>query len=90
VDDRPIAESEHLPASVGEVAVLAAVPFELIAVEAVCRPPVAFDEYCRGSESEVDLPSSDPFMKRGWWKLMASDEFGKNEFEDRVGGPMID
>jgi hypothetical protein len=90
VDDRPVAESEHLPAGVREVAVLAAVPLKLIAVEAVCRPPVAFQEYRRASETEVDLPPSDALVKCRWRKLMATDEFGKNEFEDRIGGSMID
>jgi hypothetical protein len=90
VDNRPIAEPQDLPAGVGEVVVLAAVPLELIAVETVCRPPVALDEHCRPSETEVHLPTGDSFVERDGWKPMTSDEFDKDDFENRVGGSMID
>jgi len=90
VDDRSVRESEDLPSGDCEVAVLATIPFELIPVETVRRPPIALNDHRCVDESKVDLPSSDPFVERDWRKMMPSDEVGEDELEDGVCGPVVD
>lgn len=90
VDDRSVRESEDLSSGDCEVAVLATIPFELIPVETVRRPPVALNDHRCADKSKVDLPSSDPFVERDCRQVMASDEVGEDELKDGVYRPVVD